>query len=68
MSIGIRILLKIYENDVLYNSLPLYHVSGVVVGVGQSLLGGTTVVIRKKFSASNFWQDCINYNCTVSII
>ena len=25
-----------------------------------------TVVIRKKFSASRFWDDCIKYNCTVS--
>ena len=22
------------------------------------------MVIRKKFSASNFWNDCIKYNCT----
>lgn len=40
--------------------------SGNIVGVGQCLLHGMTVVIRKKFSASRFWDDCIKYNCTVS--
>lgn len=36
------------------------------MGMGQCLLHGMTVVIRKKFSASRFWDDCIKYNCTVS--
>lgn len=39
---------------------------GNIVGIGQCLLHGMTVVIRKKFSASRFWDDCIKYNCTVS--
>lgn len=60
-------MLAITEDDVLYNSLPLYHTSGGIIGVGQALLTGNTVVIRKKFSASNFWTDCIKYNCTVRI-
>jgi solute carrier family 27 (fatty acid transporter), member 1/4 len=24
------------------------------------------VVLRKKFSASNFWSDCIKYKCTAA--
>ena len=36
------------------------------MGMGQCLIHGMTVVIRKKFSASRFWDDCIKYNCTVS--
>lgn len=35
------------------------------MGIGQCLLQGMTVVIRKKFSASHFWEDCVKYNCTV---
>lgn len=35
------------------------------MGIGQCLLHGMTVVIRKKFSASRFWDDCIKYNCTI---
>lgn len=35
------------------------------MGVGQCLIHGLTVVIRKKFSASRFWDDCVKYRCTV---
>jgi len=35
------------------------------MGVGQCLIHGLTVVIRKKFSASRFWDDCAKYRCTV---
>uniref|UniRef100_A0A2K5I3Z3 long-chain-fatty-acid--CoA ligase n=1 Tax=Colobus angolensis palliatus TaxID=336983 RepID=A0A2K5I3Z3_COLAP len=51
--------------DVLYDCLPLYHSAGNIIGVGQCLIYGMTVVLRKKFSASRFWDDCIKYNCTV---
>ncbi|XP_062286508.1 long-chain fatty acid transport protein 1-like [Scomber scombrus] len=53
------------HNDVIYNCLPLYHSAGAVMGVGQCLLFGLTVVVRKKFSASRFWDDCVKHNCTV---
>jgi solute carrier family 27 fatty acid transporter 1/4 len=46
--------------------MPLYHSASGMLGLGQALLSGTTVVIRKKFSASNFWSDCIKYNVTVA--
>lgn len=37
------------------------------MGVGQCLIQGLTVVVKKKFSASRFWEDCIKYNCTVRV-
>uniref|UniRef100_A0A3B5MDR5 Very long-chain fatty acid transport protein n=1 Tax=Xiphophorus couchianus TaxID=32473 RepID=A0A3B5MDR5_9TELE len=52
-------------DDILYNCLPLYHSAGTIMGVGQCLLFGSTVVIRRKFSASRFWDDCVKHNCTV---
>ncbi|XP_036168489.1 long-chain fatty acid transport protein 1 isoform X3 [Myotis myotis] len=52
-------------SDVLYDCLPLYHSAGNIMGVGQCLLYGMTVVLRKKFSASRFWDDCVKHNCTV---
>ncbi len=57
---------QVQENDVFYDSLPLYHMTGGMVGVGQALLFGTSVVIRKRFSASQFWKDCIRYDVTVA--
>ncbi|XP_015981700.1 long-chain fatty acid transport protein 4 isoform X2 [Rousettus aegyptiacus] len=56
---------RMRPDDIIYNCLPLYHSAGNIVGLGQCLLHGVTVVIRKKFSASRFWDDCIKYNCTV---
>jgi solute carrier family 27 fatty acid transporter 1/4 len=54
------------KNDVVYTSLPLYHGSGTMLGAGTMLTYGLVQVLRKKFSASNFWKDCIRYNCTAA--
>ncbi|XP_059571574.1 long-chain fatty acid transport protein 4 [Alligator mississippiensis] len=56
---------RMRPDDVMYDCLPLYHAAGNIVGIGQCLLHGMTVVIRKKFSASHFWDDCVKYNCTI---
>ncbi|KAM6233244.1 long-chain fatty acid transport protein 1 isoform 2-T2 [Porphyrio hochstetteri] len=56
---------RMCPQDVLYNCLPLYHSAGNIMGVGQCLIHGLTVVIRKKFSASRFWDDCVKYRCTI---
>ncbi|NXE71091.1 S27A1 protein, partial [Calcarius ornatus] len=56
---------RMRPDDVIYTCLPLYHSAGNILGVGQCLLHGLTVVIRKKFSASRFWDDCVKYRCTV---
>ncbi|XP_077382358.1 long-chain fatty acid transport protein 1a [Festucalex cinctus] len=56
---------RMRPDDIIYDCLPLYHSAGNIMGVGQSLINGLTVVVKKKFSASRFWDDCIKYNCTV---
>ncbi|XP_017911366.1 PREDICTED: long-chain fatty acid transport protein 4 isoform X2 [Capra hircus] len=56
---------RMRPDDIVYDCLPLYHSAGNIVGMGQCLIHGMTVVIRKKFSASRFWDDCIKYNCTI---
>lgn len=65
---AVCIMADLNENDIYYDPLPLYHSAGGMVGVGQSILFGIPVVLRKKFSASNFWNDCRKYNCTVTIL
>jgi solute carrier family 27 (fatty acid transporter), member 1/4 len=37
-----------------------------MLGVGLVLQFGVTMALRKKFSASNFWTDCIKYKCTAA--
>ena len=65
MSYVITSAFKIRGSDVIYTSLPLYHSAGGVLGTGQMVFTGATMVIRRKFSASQFWKDCVKYNCTV---
>uniref|UniRef100_A0AAR2J4Q5 Long-chain-fatty-acid--CoA ligase n=1 Tax=Pygocentrus nattereri TaxID=42514 RepID=A0AAR2J4Q5_PYGNA len=56
---------RMRPDDVIYDCLPLYHSAGNIMGVGQCVIHGLTVVVKKKFSASRFWEDCIRHNCTV---
>ncbi len=63
---GVHFMNCVTKDDIVYDSLPLYHMTGGMVGVGQALLFGSSLVIRKKFSASQFWKDCIKYNVTVA--
>lgn len=65
MSMGVYFMHALRKDDIIYNPLPLYHTAGGMVGVGNVLLQGLTMVLRKKFSASNYWADCIKHNCTV---
>ncbi|KAM3925042.1 long-chain fatty acid transport protein 2-like [Leptodactylus fuscus] len=51
-------------NDVLYITLPLYHSAGLMIGVRGCIQQGATCVLRNKFSASQFWDDCRKYNVT----
>ncbi|XP_055013764.1 long-chain fatty acid transport protein 1-like isoform X2 [Boleophthalmus pectinirostris] len=53
------------SSDILYNCLPLYHSAGTIMGMGQCVLFGMTIVMRRKFSASRFWVDCVKHQCTV---
>ncbi|XP_012936186.1 long-chain fatty acid transport protein 4 [Aplysia californica] len=64
MGWGIKLFFSLSNKDVLYIALPLYHTAGGILGVSQAILGGTTLAIRPKFSASQFWTDCVKYKCT----
>jgi citronellyl-CoA synthetase len=49
--------MRLTENHRLYNCLPLYHATGLVLGVGTAIVSGASTFIRRKFSASNFLGD-----------
>ncbi|XP_042678852.1 long-chain fatty acid transport protein 6 isoform X1 [Centrocercus urophasianus] len=51
--------------DIIYITLPLYHSAASLLGIGGCIELGATCVLRKKFSASQFWSDCKKYNVTV---
>ncbi|KAM6981437.1 long-chain fatty acid transport protein 2-like isoform 2-T2 [Aplochiton taeniatus] len=54
----------IRSDDVIYIYLPLYHSAGFLMGLCGAIENGITVVLRRKFSASQFWDDCRKYNVT----
>lgn len=62
---AIHWLSRFNANDRFYTPLPLYHTAGGCMTVGQMLIFGSTIIIRKKFSASMYFSDCIKYNATV---
>ena len=51
-------------SDRMYDCLPLYHTAGGVVATGALLVNGGSVVIRDKFSAREFWDDVVRWDCT----
>ncbi|MCP5207597.1 MAG: long-chain-acyl-CoA synthetase [Hahellaceae bacterium] len=56
--------LDMKPSDVLYVTLPLYHGTALLVCWGSALSGGAAIAIRRRFSASEFWQDVKKYNAT----
>ena len=55
-------------SDVIYMSMPLYHSAALALGMGMALGFGSKTIIRKKFSARNFFKDCALYKVTVSLL
>jgi fatty-acyl-CoA synthase len=55
------------QNDRIYVTLPLYHATGGLCALGAALLNGGSVLLRKKFSATHFWPDVVNENCTMFV-
>ncbi|MGV8997971.1 MAG: long-chain-acyl-CoA synthetase [Parvibaculaceae bacterium] len=53
------------EKDRMYCVLPLYHSAGGVCAVGTVLTVGGAVIIRRKFSAREFFTDCSKYGATL---
>ncbi len=51
--------------DRMYNCLPMYHSVGGVVAAGATLVNGGSVVLRRRFSAAQFWQDVVRWDCTL---
>jgi fatty-acyl-CoA synthase len=51
--------------DRLYDPLPMYHSIGGIVAIGAMLVNGGSVVLRRRFSVSRFWDDVVEWDCTL---
>jgi len=58
-------MMDVRPNDRMYLCLPMYHSIGGVVAIGSMLVRGGSVLIRERFSASRFWDDVVDGQCTI---
>jgi fatty-acyl-CoA synthase len=54
-------------SDRIYVALPLYHATGGLCAMGAALLNGGSVVLRRRFSASHFWEEVTAEGCTMFV-
>ena len=62
-----RLVGELTPQDALYLTLPLYHSAGFLAAWGAVLMCGATLALRRKFSASQFWDDVHDFDATVFI-
>ncbi len=58
---------EISREDVFYSPLPLYHLGGLSAVFAMAVPGGR-VVLRERFSGSEFWSDVRRFGCTATCL
>ena len=56
--------IRLQSNDILYVPLPFFHATAMVVCWTSVIAGGAAIVIKNKFSVSEFWKDIHYYKAT----
>ena len=56
-----------HRTDRILLTLPLYHATGGMCGVGTALNAGACIILRRRFSASHFWQEAIDNKATMLV-
>jgi fatty-acyl-CoA synthase len=54
-------------SDRIYIALPLYHATGGLCGVGAALLNGGAIILKRRFSAGQFWEDILAERATMFV-
>lgn len=60
-------LMRINRHDRVYNCLPLYHGTGLMVGLVAAFHAGASTALKRKLSVSAFWDDIRKYHCTAFV-
>src|SRR5262249_33124110 len=58
-------MLDMRSRDRIFSCLPMYHSVGGGVAGGPVPVNGVSAVIRENFSATQFWDDVVRWNCTL---
>lgn len=62
-----KALVRIEPTDRLYITLPLYHITGGGLGLVGALSVGATIILKRKFSASEFWDDVTDNDASLFV-
>ena len=57
-------MMDVQPDDRMYDCLPMYHSVGGVLAPVAMLAAGGSLVVREKFSASQFWSEIARWECT----
>jgi crotonobetaine/carnitine-CoA ligase len=57
-------IMDVWEDDVCFTCLPLYHSNAMVLTIYPALIMGAKTVVEEKYSASQFWKWIKNYGVT----
>ena len=58
---------RLTSEDCMYNCLPLYHSTGLILGLSACIQVGASTFIKRKFSASSFWGEVQKFNSTAFV-
>lgn len=64
MSMVFAVVARATNKDRNYIALPLYHSAGGICAVGTTFMTGGTIVLRRRFSVKDFWQDIADHKVT----
>jgi fatty-acyl-CoA synthase len=62
-----ELVLELGANDRVYAPLPLHHSSALILAAGSCLVAGVPLILRRRFSASEFWDDVRRFEATVML-
>lgn len=66
-ALGAAAALQLTDRDTVYCALPLYHSTGLLIGCGGALIGGSRLALAPKFSTRTFWSDVHRYGASIVI-
>ncbi len=52
--------------DTVYSVTPLYHPSGLMMGIGGAIAGGARLAMASRFEPETFWGEVRRYGVTVT--
>ena len=62
-----RICLNVKPHDRIYVCLPLFHATALTTGLASAMLSGCSISLRRKFSATSFFDDIRRDSCTAFV-